>query len=165
MPLAFFTTWAHAGSFSVAVDQHPQVVFCLAPFKALISHPEALNRVVVTQGLDLALGLVEPYTVIVSSTILSVQTPLLPTLQQIITPTQLGVICELTEGALNAPSRSSLKTLNRIGPNIEPWGNPLLTGCQLDVTPFTTWPGHPASILPSEKHTHPHHEVLPSPTD
>jgi len=51
----------------------------------------------------LAFGLVEPHTVGLGPSIQSVQIPLqsLPTLKQINTPTQLGVICNLTEGALN----------------------------------------------------------------
>lgn len=31
-----------------------------------------------------------------------------------------------------------MRTLNRAGPNTEPWGAPLVTTCQLDETPFTT---------------------------
>jgi len=52
---------------------------------------------------DLAFGLVEPPTVGLSPSIQPVQFPLqsLPVLEQINTPTQLGVICKLTEGALN----------------------------------------------------------------
>ena len=34
--------------------------------------------------------------------------------------------------------RSSVKILNRTGPGTDPWGVPLLTGCKLDLTPFTT---------------------------
>jgi len=57
----------------------------------------------VTEVQEPALGLVEPHTVELSSLIQSVQIPLqsLPTLEQIDTPTQLGVICKLTEGSLN----------------------------------------------------------------
>jgi len=52
---------------------------------------------------DPAFGLVEPHTVDLIPSIQSVQIPLqsLPTLKQIDAPTQLGVICKLTEGALN----------------------------------------------------------------
>ncbi|KAK4807043.1 hypothetical protein QYF61_018384 [Mycteria americana] len=35
-------------------------------------------------------------------------------------------------------SRSLIKILNRTGPNTEPWGTPLVTGHQLDLTPVTT---------------------------
>ncbi|KAK4816954.1 hypothetical protein QYF61_025874 [Mycteria americana] len=53
--------------------------------------------VVVTQVQDPALSLVEPHTIGLGPSI----QPSLPTLKQINTPTQLGVICKLTEGALN----------------------------------------------------------------
>ena len=56
-----------------------------------------------TQVQDPALGLVEPHTVGLGSSIQSVQISLqsLPTLEQIDTPTQFGVIYKFTEGALN----------------------------------------------------------------
>jgi len=57
----------------------------------------------VTEVQDPAFGLVEPHTVGLGPLIQPVQIPLqsLPTLKQIDTPAQLGVICKLTEGALN----------------------------------------------------------------
>jgi len=57
----------------------------------------------VTKVEDLALDLVEPRAVGLGPSMQSVQILLqsLPTLKQIDTPTQLGVICKLTEGALN----------------------------------------------------------------
>ncbi|KAK4818987.1 hypothetical protein QYF61_022818 [Mycteria americana] len=86
-----------------AVNQHPQVLLCWAAFQPLFPKPVALHGVVVTQVQDLALGLVEPHTVGLSPWIQPVHIPLqnLPTLQQINTPTQLGVICKLTEGTLD----------------------------------------------------------------
>ncbi|GAB0208382.1 hypothetical protein GRJ2_003303900 [Grus japonensis] len=86
-----------------AVNQHSQVLFHQAAFQALFPKPVALHGVVVTQVQDLALSLVEPHTVGLGPSIQPVQIPLqsLPTLKQIDTPTQLGVICKLTEGALN----------------------------------------------------------------
>jgi len=30
------------------------------------------------------------------------------------------------------------KALNKAGPSIDPWGATVVTGCQLDLTPFTT---------------------------
>ncbi|KAK4824291.1 LOW QUALITY PROTEIN: hypothetical protein QYF61_013036 [Mycteria americana] len=86
-----------------AVNQHPQVLFCQAAFQPLFPKPVALHGVAVAQVQDLALGLVEPHTIGPSPSIQPVQVPLqsLPTLQQINTPTQLGVICKLTEGALD----------------------------------------------------------------
>ncbi|KAK4832516.1 hypothetical protein QYF61_023581 [Mycteria americana] len=86
-----------------AVNQQSQVLFHQAAFQPLFPKPVALHGVVVTQVQDLALGLVKPPTVGLRPLIQPVQIPLqsLPTLQQINTPAQLGVICKLTEGALN----------------------------------------------------------------
>ncbi|KAK4829404.1 hypothetical protein QYF61_003885 [Mycteria americana] len=87
----------------VAVNQHPQVLFCLAASQPLFPKPVALHGVAVAQVQDLALGLVKPHTIDLGPSIQPVQVPLqsLPTLKQINTPTQLGVICKLTEGALD----------------------------------------------------------------
>ncbi|KAK4832495.1 hypothetical protein QYF61_023542 [Mycteria americana] len=87
----------------VAVNQHPQVLFCLAAFQPLFPKPVALHGVAVAQVQDLALGLVKPHTIGLGPLIQPVQVPLqsLPLLKQINTPTQLGVICKLTEGALD----------------------------------------------------------------
>ncbi|KAK4820022.1 hypothetical protein QYF61_017695 [Mycteria americana] len=86
-----------------AVDQHPQVLFLRAAFQPLFPKPVALRGVAVAQVQDPALGLVKPHTIYLIPSIQPVQVPLqsLPTLQQINTPTQLGVICKLTEGALD----------------------------------------------------------------
>ncbi|KAK4830422.1 hypothetical protein QYF61_011046 [Mycteria americana] len=86
-----------------AVNQHPQVLLCQAAFQPLFSKPVALHGVAVAQVQDLALGLVKPHTIHPSPSIQPVQVPLqsLPTLQQINTPTQLGVVCKLTESALD----------------------------------------------------------------
>ncbi|KAK4821035.1 hypothetical protein QYF61_012215 [Mycteria americana] len=86
-----------------AVNQHPQVLLCQAAFQPLFPKPVALHGVVVTQVQDPALSLVEPHTIDLGPSIQPVQVPLqsLPPLQQINTPTQLGVICKLTEGALD----------------------------------------------------------------
>ncbi|KAK4817813.1 hypothetical protein QYF61_027864 [Mycteria americana] len=86
-----------------AVNHHPQVLLCLAAFQPLFPKPVALHGVAVAQLQDLALGLVESHTTGPSPWIQPVQIPLqsLPPLKQINTPTQLGVICKLTEGALD----------------------------------------------------------------
>ncbi|KAK4829505.1 hypothetical protein QYF61_005144 [Mycteria americana] len=86
-----------------AVNQHPQVLFLLAAFQPLFPKPVALHGVAVAQVQDLALGLVKPHTIDLSPSIQPVQVPLqsLPCLKQINTPTQLGVICKLTLGALD----------------------------------------------------------------
>ncbi|KAK4807797.1 hypothetical protein QYF61_023630 [Mycteria americana] len=72
-------------------------------FKPLFPKPVALHGVAVAQVQDLTLSLVEPHTIGPSPWIQPVQVPLqsLPPLQQINTPAQLGVICKLTEGALD----------------------------------------------------------------
>ncbi|KAK4812626.1 hypothetical protein QYF61_011497 [Mycteria americana] len=87
----------------LSVNQHPQVLFRLAAFQPLFPKPVALHGVVVTQVQDLPLGLVKPHTIGLGPSIQPVQVPLqsLPPLQQINTPAQLGVICKLTEGALD----------------------------------------------------------------
>ncbi|KAK4832297.1 hypothetical protein QYF61_021696 [Mycteria americana] len=74
-----------------------------ASFQALFPKPVALHGVAVTQVQDLALGLVKPHTIDLGPSIQPVQVSLqsLPTLKQINTPAQLGVICKLTEGALD----------------------------------------------------------------
>ncbi|PKU30089.1 hypothetical protein llap_19607 [Limosa lapponica baueri] len=84
------------------VGQQPQVLFCQAA-PATLPQAWSIHGVGVTQGQDLALGLVEPHPIGLRASIQPVQIPLqsLPTLQQINTPGQLGVICELTEGALD----------------------------------------------------------------
>ncbi|KAK4818900.1 hypothetical protein QYF61_021585 [Mycteria americana] len=82
-----------------AVNQHPQVLLCLAAFQLLFPKPVALHGVAVAQVQDLAFSLVEPHTIDLGPLIQPVQN--LPTLQQINTPTQLGVLCKLTEGALD----------------------------------------------------------------
>ncbi|KAK4832039.1 hypothetical protein QYF61_020554 [Mycteria americana] len=86
-----------------AVDQHPQVFFCLATFQPLFPKPAVLHGVVVAQVQDPALGLVKPHTIGLGPSIQPVQVPLqsLPTLKQINTSAQLGVVCKLTKGALD----------------------------------------------------------------
>ncbi|KAK4812051.1 LOW QUALITY PROTEIN: hypothetical protein QYF61_026189 [Mycteria americana] len=72
-----------------AVNQHPQVLLCLAAFQPLFPKPVALHGVAVAQVQDLALGLVKPHTVDLGPSIQPVQVPLqsLPTLKQTNTPT------------------------------------------------------------------------------
>ncbi|KAK4832354.1 hypothetical protein QYF61_021953, partial [Mycteria americana] len=86
-----------------AVNKHPQVLLCQAAFQPLFPKPVALHGVAVAQVQDLALGLVKPHTIVLGPSIQPVQVPLqsLPTLQQINTPTQLGVVCKLTESTLD----------------------------------------------------------------
>ncbi|KAK4816656.1 hypothetical protein QYF61_019892 [Mycteria americana] len=53
----------------LAVNQHPQVLLCWAAFQPLFPKPVVLHGVVVTQVQDLALGLVEPHTIDLGSSI------------------------------------------------------------------------------------------------
>ncbi|KAK4810832.1 hypothetical protein QYF61_008804 [Mycteria americana] len=86
-----------------AVNKQAQFLLCWAAFQPLFPKPVALHGVAVAQVQDLALGLVKPHTIDLGPSIQPVQVPLqsLPTLQKINTPTQLGVICKLAEGALD----------------------------------------------------------------
>ncbi|KAK4833077.1 hypothetical protein QYF61_027739 [Mycteria americana] len=59
-----------------AVNQHPQVLFCLSAFQPLFPKPVALHGVIVTQVQDLALGLVKPHTIGLGPSIQPVQVPL-----------------------------------------------------------------------------------------
>lgn len=77
--------------------------FSPGSFQLLSPQPGALPGVEVTPVRYLALGLAEPHAVGLSPWLQPAQTSprSLPTLQQIYTSTQLGVACELTEGALD----------------------------------------------------------------
>jgi len=81
--------------FSQLLTNTPRSFSFRTAFQPLLPKPVALYGVVVTEVQDPAPGLVEPHTVGLSPLIQPVQIPLqsLPTLQQINTPAQLGVIC------------------------------------------------------------------------
>jgi len=98
MPLG--TLLAHV---QPAVDEHPKILFCQADFQTLFPKPVALHGVVATEVQDPPFGIVETHSVGLSPLIQPVQIPLqsFPTLKQVDTPIQLGVICKLTEGPLN----------------------------------------------------------------
>ncbi|KAK4817763.1 hypothetical protein QYF61_026986 [Mycteria americana] len=112
-----------------AVDQHPQVLLCWAASQPLFPKPVALHGVFVTQVQDPALSLVEPHTVGPSPSIQPVQVPLqsLPTLKQINTPTQLGVICKLTEGALDPLAQITDKDIKQNWPQHRALGSTTCT--------------------------------------
>ncbi|KAK4817737.1 hypothetical protein QYF61_026537 [Mycteria americana] len=116
-----------------AVNQHPQVLFCLAAFQPLFPKPVVLHGVAVAQVQDPALGLVKPHTTDLGPSIQPVQVPLqsLPTLQQINTPTQLGVICKLTEGALDPLIQTIDKDIKQNWPQHRALGN---TACDRPPT-------------------------------
>ncbi|KAK4831110.1 LOW QUALITY PROTEIN: hypothetical protein QYF61_015413 [Mycteria americana] len=120
-----------------AVNQHPQVLFHRAAFQPLFPKPVALHGVAVAQVQDLALGLVEPHTIGLGPSIQPVQVPLqsLPTLKQINTPTQLGVICKLTEGALDPFVQIIDKDIKQNWPQHRALGN---TACDRPPTGFNS---------------------------
>ncbi|KAK4810547.1 hypothetical protein QYF61_004510 [Mycteria americana] len=81
-------------------DTSQDAIGFLGHLGTLLAHIQAaVNQ----HSQDLALGLVKPHTIDLSPSNQPVQVPLqsLPPLKQINTPTQLGVICKLTEGALD----------------------------------------------------------------
>jgi len=77
--------------------------------------------IALTQILDLALSLLEPHEVHTDPLLKLVQVPLdgISSLRCVNWTTQLGVICKLTEGALD-PAMSFMKILNSTGPNTHP---------------------------------------------
>ncbi|KAK4821425.1 hypothetical protein QYF61_019703 [Mycteria americana] len=116
-----------------AVNQHPQVLLCQAAFQPLFPKPVVLHGVAVAQVQDLALGLVKPHTIDLGPLIQPVQIPLqsLPTLKQINTPAQLGVICKLTEGALDPLIQIMDKDVKQDWPQHRALGN---TACDWPPT-------------------------------
>ncbi|KAK4813467.1 hypothetical protein QYF61_006258 [Mycteria americana] len=117
----------------LAVNQHPQVLLCQAAFQPLFPKPVALHGVAVAQVQDPALGLVEPHTIGPSPSIQPVQVPLqsLPPLKQINTPTQLGVICKLTESTLDPLIQIIDKDIKQNWPQHRALGN---TACDRPPT-------------------------------
>ncbi|TRZ08840.1 hypothetical protein HGM15179_018280 [Zosterops borbonicus] len=85
------------------LNQYPQVLFCLGAVQSLCPQPVALQGVVVGKMQDSALGLLNLHIAGLGPSIQPVQIPLQtpPTLQQIETCSQLGVICKFTTGGLN----------------------------------------------------------------
>ncbi|KAK4817687.1 hypothetical protein QYF61_025779 [Mycteria americana] len=124
-----------------AVNQYAQVLFCLAAFQPLFPKPVALHGVAVAQVQDVALGLVEPHTIGPSPSIQPVQVPLqrLPPLKQINTPTQLGVICKLTEGALDPFIQIIDKDIKQNWPQHRALGN---TACDRPPTGVNSFHHH-----------------------
>ncbi|KAK4822020.1 hypothetical protein QYF61_006868 [Mycteria americana] len=118
-----------------AVNQYPQVLFYRAAVQPLFPKPVALHGVVVAQVQDLALSFVEPHTIGPSPSIQPVQVPLhsLPTLKQINTPAKLGVVCKLTEGALDPLVQIIDKDIKQNWPQHRALGN---TTCDRPPTGF-----------------------------
>ncbi|KAK4831475.1 hypothetical protein QYF61_017723 [Mycteria americana] len=120
-----------------AVNQHSQVLLCQAAFQPLFPKPVALHGVAVAQVQDLALSLVKPHTIDLGPSIQPVQVLLqsLPPLKHINTPTQLGVICKLTEGALNPFVQIIDKDIKQDWPHHRALGN---TACDQPPTGFNS---------------------------
>ena len=173
-PGCYWPSWppGHtAGSCSAGwINQHPQVLFCQAAFQPPFPKPVALCGVVVTQVQDPALSLVEPHTTGLSPLVQPVQIPLqsLPALKQINTPPQLGVICKLTEGALNPLIQIIDKDIKQNWPQYWALGN---TTCDWSPAGCNSIHHHSLGLgsaiqpafLPSMEYTHPSHEQPVSP--
>ncbi|RMC09890.1 hypothetical protein DUI87_12677 [Hirundo rustica rustica] len=117
--------------------QHPQLLHPLGIFQPLCPQPAALQGIIVTQLQDPALGLTEPHPVGLGPLIQPVQIPLqrLLALQQISTPAGLGVICKLTDGAVDPLVQTIHKDDKQDWPQYSALEN---TNHQLNVTLFIT---------------------------
>ena len=85
------------------IPQYPQVLLGRAALSPCILQPILMVVVAPTQMRDLALGLVEPHEVHTGPLLKLVQVPLdgIPSFCHVNCTTQLGVVCKLTEGALD----------------------------------------------------------------
>ncbi|KAK4806225.1 LOW QUALITY PROTEIN: hypothetical protein QYF61_013369 [Mycteria americana] len=162
-----------------AVNQHAQVLLCQAAFQPLFPKPVVLHRVVVTRVQDLALSLVEslapakdwPQPISQLAPVCNWPQPInnwpqpinpacpgpssLPPLKQINTPAQLGVVCKLTEGALNPFVQIIDKDIKQNWPQHRALGN---TACDRPPTGFNSIHHHSLGlaiqpVLYSAKHT------------
>jgi len=127
----------------LAVNQHPQVLLLWAAFQSLLPKPVLLHGAIMTQVQDPALGLVECHTAGLSPLIVCPDPSAEPSYPQADQyPTRLGVICRLTEGALNPVIQIIDKVLNKTDPKTKPWRTSLVTYNQRDLAPFPTilWP-------------------------
>jgi len=90
------------------------VILHQAALQPLLPKPVVLHRVVVTQAQKLAFGVIKPHTIHLNSSIQPVQIPLqsLPTLEQINTLTQYGVIANLLTEHFIPSARSLIKISN-----------------------------------------------------
>ncbi|KAJ7418788.1 hypothetical protein WISP_57571 [Willisornis vidua] len=141
--IGFLPTWTYTGSCSAALHKHPQVLFHWAVLQLLCT--QSVHGVTVGKVQDLALGLVEPHTFGLSSSIHPVQIPLqnLPTLWQVVIPIQLGVVYIFTKCALNPLIQIINKDIDQNWAQYNPCGTLSMTGCQLDAAPPTSGPGYP----------------------
>ena len=101
MLLVFLATWAQCWltlSHLPAINSHTQIFFHHAAFQPLCPTRVVLHRVVLTEVQYQALGLVKAHTIGLTPSIQPIQIPFwsVPTLKQINTSFQLGVIYKLT---------------------------------------------------------------------
>ena len=136
-----------------AVDQHPQVFLCRTAFQPPFPKPVALRGVVVTRHLAL-LNHIQLALAHRSSLSRSLCRAFLPSSRSTLPP-NLVLSANFLRVHSNPSPRSLIKILNRTGPNTKPWGTPLVTGRQLDFTPFTTtlW-ACPSSQFFSQRRVH-----------
>ncbi|KAK4819049.1 hypothetical protein QYF61_024688 [Mycteria americana] len=129
MLLAFLATWAHCWLIFRRLSTNTPRSFSAWQ----LSKPVALHGVAVAQVQDLALSLIEPHTIGPSPSIQPVQVPLqsLPSLKQIDTPAQFGVLCKLTEGALDPFIQITDKDIKQNWPQRRALGN---TACDRPPT-------------------------------
>lgn len=104
-----------AGSCSASVNQHHQLLFHWESFQPLLLQPVVLHMVIVTQGQDPALHLVDSHTIGLRLLIQLVQFLLqsLPTPLQINSPAQLDIISKLSESALNPSLKEEIHASGR----------------------------------------------------
>ncbi|RMC07426.1 hypothetical protein DUI87_16894 [Hirundo rustica rustica] len=104
IPLAFLVTWANTGSWSATVDKYLQVLFHWAASQPLPPTSGAAwgcgDPMCKTQHLAL-LNLMQLASVHQSSMSRSLCRAFLPSSRSTL-PIELGVVCKLTEGALNS---------------------------------------------------------------
>ncbi|GAB0183112.1 cAMP-dependent protein kinase inhibitor alpha [Grus japonensis] len=85
------------------INQYPQVLLLRAAFNSFFTQPVVLLGIEPTHVQDLALGLVELHEVHIGPPLQPVKVPLdgIPSLQRVNHTTQLGVVSNLAEGALD----------------------------------------------------------------
>ncbi|KAK4832380.1 LOW QUALITY PROTEIN: hypothetical protein QYF61_022235 [Mycteria americana] len=123
----------------VAVNQHSQVLLCQAAFHPLFPKPRCMGFLwPKSRTLHLALlNLIRLASAHRSSLSRSLCRAFLPSRRSTLPHNSVSSANFLRVHSIPL-SRSLIKILNRTGPNTEPWGTPLVTGHQLEQTPFTT---------------------------
>lgn len=106
-------TVPHVGQGPLLLGHHGMVGSCSAAEQWQLSSPKSvvLRKVVVIQGQDVILGLVESHSTGLGTLIHPVEIPLqsIHTLRQINTSTQHGVTCKLFKDALDPLIQTGLK--------------------------------------------------------